>query len=166
MKEVLKHLGLFFMAVLITFAAGGINLYKHYCLCTNQAMQSFFVNDDLCDHQQKHHCCEMPDAQEKQSCCNNNDISHQKEDGQSDKDHNCCNDEYYFFKTDQFDYSKSPKQSFEFIAAFQQILQSDTENSNTYNFQFFQYPKEIPPPQYGIRLLHALHQLKISLPVA
>ncbi|MCB2219661.1 MAG: hypothetical protein KQI35_04635 [Bacteroidetes bacterium] len=143
------------MAMLITFATGGINLYKHYCLCTGQTLQSVFVDDTACGHH----------GAEQMACCSSNVMGSTESHSKCESDHKCCSEEYYFFKTDQYDYSKSPKNSFEFIIAYEKDVKAGIEGFDHKEFKFMDVSSEIPPPSYGKMLLCELQQLKIDLPI-
>jgi hypothetical protein len=163
MLNILKKISLVLMAMLITFATGGINLYKHYCLCTGQTIQSVFLDDTACDH---HHTDQKKElVADHMACCSLAELESTNHHSKCESDHNCCNDEYHFFKTDQFDYSKSPKKSFEFIIAYERVLNSGIEIFDHEEFKFMDMSSEIPPPSFGKMLLCELQQFKIDLPL-
>lgn len=153
------------ISVVIVFATGGVNIYKHYCYCTGETIQSVFVKDSGCDHDGNSTACELEKSPDlNHACCVNETlpVDHSKE---CDDHRNCCDDEYDFFKTDQFDYAKTTKKSFKFVVAYQVELYVNEIESDHALSKTILFPEHIPPPTYGVELLKTISQLKIDFPI-
>ena len=163
MKKLIQNITLITLSFVVVFTTGGINIYKHYCFCTGETTQSFFEVGDQCNHTENHHCLNEPgQANQSHACCSVDKPENSENKRTCKKDHNCCNNEYTFFKTDQYDYSKSVKRTFEFVAAYQSDLSSDRNGLVSQLNELRFAPKNNPPPTYGIELLTEIHQLKLA----
>jgi hypothetical protein len=159
MKIVIRNIGFLFLAVVIVFATGGYNLIKHQCGTTGHITTSVFIEE---------HCemdVEKSGEQEKQkSCCGLAGEKNPSSLGCEDH-HNCCHTSFTFFKTDQFDNTKSSNKSFEFVILYASSIKIKTLKDFSCLEDIIKYNLKIPPSDYGKQLLFSIHQLKIPSPL-
>lgn len=150
---------------MLVIASGGFSLYQHYCSCEGDINNSIIVESADCYESNKSEsCCIVPD-EKVTSCCQTEAEQNTSHSHCGDAD-NCCTSEVSFLKTDEFNYSFDEKKSFQFIAAFVNIIGSiSLQNLEGYTKET-NFIADLPPPDYGIRFLISLHQLKIAPTIA
>lgn len=162
MISVIKHTAIVLFAAIVMIASGGFSLVHHYCACSGMEFRAVMVQDVECEHENESHCCNAEKVQS--PSCDHCDANLPAE--QDHPNHNCCNTEFTFFKTDNFDIQKSVKKSFEFVAAYAMVLHQEVDNEPAGFGSIGFLTEESPPPLYGKDLLQSIQQLKIATPQA
>lgn len=146
-------------------ASGGFSLVHHYCSCAND-FNITILNEESCCHNEvkDRHCTTLPND-EKSSCC-----SSERKEAPANHKHctdggHCCSFEYFYLKTDSFDFSGKKRISLEFIISYITII-NDVKDDNPLRDSYQQLLDDnLPPPDYGKKLLFSLHQIKIPTPL-
>lgn len=164
MQRFLKQISIFISAIMLVIASGGFSLYQHYCNCTDEVNGSIVVEAADCHNNGESQSCCTVEVEKKASCC-------QPETDQKNTHHkckssgNCCTSEVTFLKTDDFNFSLDQKRSFGFIVAFVNIVESEYLQKEQSFLKETTFATDLPPPDFGKKLLIALHQFKIASPL-
>ena len=158
MISVIKHTAIVLFAAIVMIASGGFNLVHHYCACTGMEFRAVMVQDVDCEHEKESHCCNTEKV--RSPACDHCETNFPAE--QDHQDHNCCNTEFTFFKTDYFDIQKSVKKNFEFVAAYVVVIGTDEFEDNEILQKTGLTGEESPPELFGKELLTSIQQLKIA----
>ena len=164
MCQLLKQILIIISALMLVIASGGFSLYQHYCNCANEVSSSVVIESADCSESDVTETCCTVQVEKVSSCC-------QTKTDQINSHHpcettdNCCTSEVTFLKTDDFNYSVDQKKSFQFITAFVIVLESNTFQKELCFIEKTSYTADLPPPDYGKKLLVTLHQFKIASPL-
>lgn len=164
MHQLLKQILIIVSALVLVVASGGFSLYQNYCICESETSSSVLIESAGCnDTEVAEACCSVQIEKERSSFHTEIDqiISHHPCKSKED----CCTSEVTFLKTDNFNFSVDEKKSFQFITAFVIVLESNTFQKEQYFIEELSYTADLPPPDYGKKLLVTLHQFKIASPL-
>ena len=163
MNIIIKNIKVLALAIVITFATGGYNLFQHQCGNTGNITTSILIEEE-CDSETDHNqiVCHSPEKST-HSCCESNEPENHLL-NQCD-DHQCCNTYLTFFKTDNYNLTKSAKKSFKFVIGYTVLLEIDLAENHLSRKEKVIFQSGIPPPDYGKQLLLSIHKLKIPSPL-
>ena len=161
----LKNILSVFLIIVLLFASGGYNIFKHFCLKEKSLSYSIFA-PKTCEHDNV--CLLNQNAETKTPpCCKTHqkkkDLSYSQFNNLSKK---CCSNEHSFLKTDLFVFHKTHSisnniSSLFLITHFNFSLNNLFFQKSAFNFHIY-----IPPPTFvGKILILFLHQLKFADPL-
>ncbi|MEZ5197874.1 MAG: hypothetical protein R2764_16255 [Bacteroidales bacterium] len=165
MKIFFKQILFILISGIIVIASGGFSLVHHYCSCTNDFNIAILDEKSCChDEGKDQQCANMPDD-EKYSCC-----SAEKKESATNHKHctdgsHCCSFEYFYLKTDSFDFSGKKRISLEFIISYLAVINDVKDDNSLWDSYQQLLNHNLPPPDYGKKLLFSLHQIKIPTPL-
>lgn len=166
MKSFLKQIVIILFSGIVVIASGGFSLIHHYCACNKNFNYSILIEETECHDEMDDHHCEMKPSSEAISCCQQESTQTQNNHQHCGDNHDCCSLEYFYFKTDNFDLSGNSKVNFVFIVAYVAEIQNNQNQAQQAEFIIYQISNNLPPPEYGKKLLYSIHQLKIATPLA
>jgi hypothetical protein len=157
----LKQIIVMLVAIIFIIASGGFNVVHHSCDHKGISQKVFSVSALGCDESDGSICCVNVIVEQENSCCESNPAKETRSHSCGD-DPDCCNTEYVYYQTDQFDYTKPIKKKISFVS-FTFIADKSVDETKVYNDKIpFLDQLDLPPPDYGRELLCRLHQLKID----
>ena len=155
----LRKIGLIFTALLLVVATGGYSIYQHYCQCAEDRSVTVFV-EPVCEHESEQtasSCCAAETSAK--ACC----AAEEKTNQHNCQDDNCCKDSSVFLKISDFFKVSFEKVSFQVVRGVIQLFIGISDAGTTgIGKTAFADTSDIPPPVYGVDLLHKIHQLKIA----
>lgn len=160
MNIAIKNIGVLFLSLVIVFASGGYNLFKHQCGTTGLVTTSIIIEEQCGDNSDDGNLHSYPEN----ACCESND-NEEPSSSSCEDNHDCCITSFTFFKTDQYNLTETAKKSFEFEISYTAILEIEIPESVIFCKEKINYTLKIPPPDYGKQLLFSIHQLKIPSPL-
>jgi hypothetical protein len=167
MKLFLKHTIVVFLAILVVVTSGGFSLFQHYCMCTGINSMSIYIPSGCCEHGAKGHCALIAYDDNFPGCCASPDQEKPLTSPVCGTDENCCSDKVFYYQTDTFDLSKSPKITL--IGFILKVIQHNPANDHDIQLYLKRlltgYSTDIPPPLYGRNLLSSINQLKLDFPL-
>jgi len=150
---------------MLVTASGGFSLIKHYCNCAMEVTGSLVIEPADCNESEEvETCCLVQIEKETSYCQTRTDQINSHH--QCENTNNCCTSKATFLKTDDFDYSQEQKRSFGFIVAFVNVLEANNlQKKQSCIQETTSYTSDLPPPEYGKKLLVILNQFKIASPI-
>jgi RecJ-like exonuclease len=144
-----KKISILTLTFLFLVSTTGLPIYSHYCEMMGKRSSSE---------------CEMCKAEIEKvesSCCSENTSDNNLK--LTNEKSTCCVQEFDFKKIND-DYSQSFNSNFKIASVAFVSLNSSTLSSDKTETHSQQVNCNLPPPKFGIQLLHTIHQLKINLP--
>ncbi|RLD46877.1 MAG: hypothetical protein DRI88_06920 [Bacteroidetes bacterium] len=150
MKNLIKLITGFLLLLSVLWSTTGITVYSHYCSESKGVIRSLFVNYAKCEHHEKNPAMKSCCKEEKRSC--------QTENADSD----CCATQKQVFKLASVYTIPGEKQQvkiFDFKLFEYKEIQVEEHIVFIENFKTM---KELPPGNFGKKLVLAIQQQKIT----
>lgn len=162
LQEMIKKIISNLLIVLILALTIGISVFRHYCACSNTLTTSILVEPDCISHQ--NHLCEHNYDASEQSCCSHIAPKATNDQEQCDASDCCKTDKKFLIIETEYQPSSfklSEIQHYILVSLVGELLKNPADKE----VKLFAIYTDQPPPIFGRKLLTAMHQLKIEIPV-